>query len=156
MAEYHAHVAWTLAPGEDFLGGRYSRGHTLTFDEGVTVPGSASPHVVGNRFSVAAAVDPEEMFVAALSSCHMLTFLHRCRLAGLAVAAYTDAAFGVMAEVAPGRRAVTHVTLRPTIQWAGTSPDPALVARLHHEAHEECFIANSVRTEVVVAEVAVE
>ncbi len=151
MATYRASVTWRLSAGEDFPAGRYSRGHELTFDRGTTVPGTASPHVVGNKWSVEGAVDPEQMLVASLSSCHMLTFLHRARLAGFSVASYADAAEGVMSEIAPGRQAVTRVTLHPTIEWAGDAPDAETLARLHHEAHEECFIANSVKTEVVVA-----
>lgn len=151
MAIYRAEVRWRLGAGEDFLAGRYSRGHELGFDGGVSLPGTASPHVVGNRWSVEGAVDPEQMLVSALSSCHMLTFLHRARLAGFPVAAYADTAEGVMSEIAPGRQAVTKVTLRPTITWSGSEPDAETLARLHHEAHEACFIANSVKTEVVVA-----
>jgi len=151
MATYRASVDWRLAEGEDFLAGRYSRGHDLAFDGGTTVPGTASPHVVGNKWSVAGAVDPEQMLVASISACHMLTFLHRARLAGFAVTSYADAAEGVMSEIAPGRQAVTKVTLRPIIDWAGAAPDAETLDRLHHEAHEECFIANSVKTEVVVA-----
>lgn len=150
MASYRADLVWLLAEGEDFPAGRYSRGHSIGFDGGVTIPASASPHVVG-KWAVAAAVDPEEMLVAALSSCHMLTFLHVARLAGFTVAAYRDSAEGAMAEIAPGRFAVTRVTLRPEIAWTGAAPDPARLAALHHAAHETCFIANSVRTEVTVA-----
>lgn len=151
MATYRASVTWRLSAGEDFPAGRYSRGHELGFDRGTTVPGTASSHVVGNKWSVEGAVDPEQMLVASLSSCHMLTFLHRARLAGFAVASYADAAEGVMSEIAPGRQAVTRVTLNPTIEWSGAVPDAETLARLHHEAHEACFIANSVKTEVVVA-----
>ncbi|MDP1640547.1 MAG: OsmC family protein [Phenylobacterium sp.] len=151
MATYRASVTWRLSAGEDFPAGRYSRGHELGFDRGTAVPGTASSHVVGNKWSVEGAVDPEQMLVASLSSCHMLTFLHRARLAGFAVASYADAAEGVMSEISPGRQAVTKVTLHPTIEWAGAAPDAETLARLHHEAHEECFIANSVKTEVVVA-----
>ena len=150
MATYTADIEWTLKEGEDFAKGRYSRGHTLSFDGGTVVPASASPHVVG-KWAVEAAVDPEEMFVAALSNCHMLTFLHKARLAGFAVRSYRDHASGIMAEIAPGRMAVAKVTLSPQIAWDGPAPDAAALAHLHHEAHEECFIANSVKTEVTVA-----
>ena len=149
MATYTADVEWTLKDGEDFAKGRYSRGHTLSFDGGTVVPASASPHVVG-KWAVESAVDPEEMFVAALSNCHMLTFLHKARLAGFVATAYRDHAEGVMAEIAPGRMAVTKVVLNPKIDWEGAAPDADALARLHHEAHEECFIANSVKTEVTV------
>lgn len=151
MATYRATVDWKLAKGEDFPAGRYSRGHAIAFEGGVLLPGTASRHVVGNKWSVDGAVDPEQMLVASLSACHMLVFLHRARLEGFTVTAYADAAEGVMSEIAPGRQAVTRVTLRPQIEWAGAAPDAETLERLHHEAHEECFIANSVKTEVVVA-----
>ncbi len=150
MATYTADVDWKLGPGEDFLRGRYSRGHTLSFDGGTVVPASASPHVVG-KWAVEAAVDPEEMLVAALSNCHMLSFLHIARLAGFAVAAYSDHAEGVMEEIAPGRQALTKVVLHPRIEWAGEAPEQAKLDDMHHEAHEVCFIANSVTTNVTVA-----
>ena len=149
MALYKAAVIWTLASGEDFPSGRYSRGHAISFDGGATIPGSASPHIVG-AWAVEAAVDPEEMLVAALSSCHMLFFLHMARLAGFTVTAYRDQAEGTMSEIAPGRQAVTKVMLRPTIDWAGSAPDPDRLDRMHQDAHELCFIANSVRAEVTV------
>jgi organic hydroperoxide reductase OsmC/OhrA len=150
MARYTANVVWRLQEGEDFLKGRYSRGHAIAFDGGIEVPGSASAHVVGNRWAVEAAVDPEEMLVAALSTCHMLTFLHKARLAGFVAGAYQDEAEGVMEDIAPGRQAVTRVTLRPLIRWIGPAPDAEALEQLHHAAHEECFIANSVKTEVTV------
>ena len=149
MATYTADVRWRLQPGEDFPTGRYSRGHTVGFDGGATIPGSASPHVVG-KWAVAAAVDPEEMLVGALAACHMLTFLHVARLAGFTVAAYRDQAEGVMDDIAPGRQAVTKVALHPDIEWTGAAPDQATLEQLHHQAHEACFIANSVKTEVIV------
>ena len=149
MARYTADLSWTLKPGEDFARGRYGRGHAVRFDGGMILPASASPHVVGT-WADEAAVDPEEMLVAALSSCHMLSFLHAARLAGLVVAAYRDRAEGTMAEIAPGRHAVTRVVLHPDIEWTGTVPDQDVLERLHHEAHEACFIANSVKAEVVV------
>jgi organic hydroperoxide reductase OsmC/OhrA len=116
---------------------------------GMEVPASASPHVVG-KWAVESAVDPEEMLVASLSSCHMLSFLHLARMAGFTVTAYEDHAEGTTAEIAPGRLAVTKVKLRPKIEWAGAAPEKAALDRLHHEAHEICFIANSVKTEVTV------
>jgi organic hydroperoxide reductase OsmC/OhrA len=149
MSTYTADVEWRLRDGEDFANGRYSRGHTVTFDGGVTIPASASPHVVG-KWAVEAAVDPEEMLVAALSNCHMLSFLHVARLAGFTVAAYRDHAEGLMAEIAPGRQAVTKVALHPRIEWSGSAPEKERLAHLHHEAHEICFIANSVTTQVTV------
>src|ERR1700722_5768759 len=150
MAFYTADIEWTLGNGEYFLNGRYSRGHTLSFDGGTVVPASASPHVVG-KWAVKEAVDPEEMLVAALSDCHMLSFLHVARLAGFTVAAYRDHAEGVMEEITPGKQAVTQVVLHPQIEWIGEAPDKAKLDHMHHEAHEVCFIANSVKTNVTVA-----
>jgi organic hydroperoxide reductase OsmC/OhrA len=150
MATYTADINWQLQDGADFTRGRYSRGHTVGFDGGVTIAGSASPHVVG-RWAVPSAVDPEEMLVAAISSCHMLSFLHVARLAGFTATAYRDHAEGVMAEIAPGREAVTRVVLHPRIEWQGAAPDEAKLQAMHHEAHEVCFIANSVKTEITVA-----
>jgi organic hydroperoxide reductase OsmC/OhrA len=150
MAKHIANIKWTAKEtGEEFLKGRFSRAHAVSFDGGTEVPASASPHVVG-KWAVEAAVDPEEMLVAALSSCHMLSFLHLARLAGFAVAAYDDHAEGVTEEIAPGRVAVTKVALRPKIEWAGAAPKLEELDRLHHEAHEICFIANSVKTQVTV------
>jgi organic hydroperoxide reductase OsmC/OhrA len=150
MPTYTADINWKLASGEDFLNGRYSRGHTLSFDGGTVVPASASPHVVG-KWAVQAAVDPEEMLVAALSDCHMLSFLHVARLAGFTVASYRDHAEGVMEEIAPGKQAITQVVLHPQIEWIGEAPEKAALEHMHHEAHEVCFIANSVKTKVTVA-----
>src|SRR5580698_11441199 len=124
MAFYTADIEWTLGNVEDFPKGRYSRGHTLSFDGGTVVPASASPHVVG-KWAVEAAVDPEEMLVAALSNCHMLSFLHVARLAGFTVAAYHDHAEGVMEEIAPQKQAMTKVALHPQIEWIGETPDKA-------------------------------
>ncbi|MBI1404795.1 MAG: OsmC family peroxiredoxin [Caulobacter sp.] len=150
MARYTATVDWALQPGEDFVAGRYSRRHTVSFDGGVSVPASASPHVVPAPWSAADAVDPEELLVAALSNCHMLTFLHVAREAGLVVLSYRDVAEGVMRKNAEGRIAVTRVALRPEIVFEGRQPDADELDRLHHAAHEGCFIASSVKTEVVV------
>lgn len=151
MSRHLAHLSWSLAPDADFAAGRYSRGYSLRFDGGAEVAGSASPHVVGNRWAVAAAVDPEEMFVAAISACHMLTFLHRARLGGHVVLSYTDKAEGMLADRGDGRLALVQVTLRPIIVWANAPPAADEISRLHDEAHAECFIANSVRTSIEVA-----
>lgn len=151
MASYRATVDWALAPGEDFPAGRYSRAHTLSFDGGTVVAGSASPQVVRAPWSDEAAVDPEEAFVASLSACHMLWFLHKAREAGLDVVRYRDEADGVMARDAGGRMAMTKVTLRPHIVFNGNPPSTAALEALHHAAHEDCFIANSVKTEVTVS-----
>lgn len=148
--EYRATISWRLQPGEDFPKGRYSRSHEISFDGGITVPGSASPNVVPKPFSRDDAVDPEELLVAALSNCHMLTFLDLARRAGVVIESYEDEAVGIMEEIAPRRMAITRVTLRPRIAFAGTPPEQAKLDALHHQAHEICFIANSVKTEIVV------
>lgn len=150
MAKHVADLVWSLTENEDFPKGRYSRGHEIAFDGGITMPASASPHVVG-KWAVEAAVDPEEMLVAALSSCHMLSFLHVARLAGFTALRYRDHAEGVIETIAPGRQAVTKVVLHPQIEWQNAPPDQAKLDAMHHEAHEVCYIANSVRTEVTIA-----
>ncbi len=150
MATYHAEIVWTRnATPQDFLKNRYSRRHLLRFDGGVELPASSSPHVVPLPWSDAAAVDPEEAFVAALSSCHMLWFLSIAARRGFCVDGYRDAAEGVMARNTAGRLAMTRVTLRPAVRFGGQAqPTPEELQSMHHEAHEECFIANSVTTEV--------
>jgi len=151
VATYRATIEWTLKDGEDFAKGRYSRAHTVSFVEHV-VPATASHHVVG-KWAAPGAVDPEEMLVASISNCHMLTFLHVARLKGFVITRYRDAAEGVMEKNAEGRMAVTRVTLRPEIDYVGRLPTEAERDAMHHEAHEECFIANSVKTEITVEEV---
>jgi organic hydroperoxide reductase OsmC/OhrA len=152
MSIHRASAAWSLKDGEDFLAGRYSRGHAVTFEGGQDVPGTASAHVVGAKWSVAGAVDPEEMLTAAISTCHMLSFLHVARNAGFTVLSYRDEAEGLMEKNAEGRLAITRATLRPQIVYAGRAPTPEERDHLHHQAHETCFIANSVKTEIVVEE----
>ncbi len=149
MTGYRATIRWARGGGEDFARGRYSRGHEWAFDGGLAVRASASPHVVP-RWSDPAGVDPEEALVAALSSCHMLTFLHLASKAGHVVDAYEDEAEGVLAKREDGRWWVARVTLRPRVRWSGPAPGAEAEDALHHAAHEECFIANSVRTDVAV------
>lgn len=147
-AAHTATIRWQLGDA-DFLGRRYSRAHTWTFDGGVVVRASSSPHVVPVPLSDAGAVDPEEAFVAALSSCHMLWFLDIAARAGHAVQSYEDAAAGRMGRDAAGKLVVDVVTLRPRACFAGASvPDGAALAALHDAAHEACFLANSVRCEI--------
>lgn len=153
MAEHTATVDWHRG-SDDFLDRRYSRAHTWRFDGGAVVPGSSSPHVVPLPYSDAAAVDPEEAYVAALSSCHMLWFLDLACRAGLRVNSYTDAAVGTMAKDAQGRLVVAHVQLRPVTRFdAAHAPGAAQLAELHHQAHEACFLANSVKTQIDCAPV---
>jgi organic hydroperoxide reductase OsmC/OhrA len=151
MGHYTATIQWRR--GEDlFTDNKYSRAHTVAFDAPLTLPASSSPSVIPLPFSRADAVDPEEMLVAALSSCHMLSFLYEARKAGFVVDAYDDAAEGVLAKDADGRLAMTRTTLSPKIMWAGDKrPSAEEIEHLHHLAHEACFIANSYKGEVVVA-----
>jgi organic hydroperoxide reductase OsmC/OhrA len=150
MSEHKATIRWTPSGG-DFLKGRYSRGHTWTFDCGVTVPASSSPSAVPKPYSIEANVDPEEAFVASLSSCHMLTFLYVAAKAGFEIASYEDESVGTMTKNERGVMWVSVVTLHPKIEYAGEKkPAPDEEARLHHAAHDQCFIANSVKTVVKV------
>ena len=148
MAEYTSVVVWTR-DGARFTDNRYSRGHRWLFDGGVEVPASSSPHVVPLPLSVAAAVDPEEAFVASLSSCHMLWFLSIAAQRGFLIESYRDQAVGVMAKDGSGEQAMTRVTLRPEVQFGSDRrPTADEAAAVHHEAHERCYIARSVKTEV--------
>lgn len=149
MTEFTANVHWTRN-GAAFTDNKYSRGHEWRFDGGAVVPGSSAPHSVPLPYSVESAVDPEEAFVAALSSCHMLFFLAYAAKAGFVVDDYSDDAVGIMAKNAEGRMAMTTVTLRPAVRYAGAAPDRAAEMALHDKAHHACYIANSVKSEVVV------
>ncbi|HKC02045.1 MAG TPA: OsmC family protein [Sphingomicrobium sp.] len=151
MSIYTATIRWDRSGDGDFIKGQYSRAHQWAFDGGTVVPASASPHVVPLPYSDEAGVDPEEAFIASLSSCHMLFFLDFARRARFVVDSYEDHAEGMMEKNAEGRIAITRVTLRPDIAWGGDAqPDAAAIADLHHRAHEACFIANSVTTEVII------
>lgn len=148
MSRHVAEIDWRSDGG--FATNSYSRRHRISFDGGAVMIGSSSPSVVPEPMSDPAGIDPEEALVASVSSCHMLWFLHVARDAGLDVAAYRDEARGTMGKDERGRTAVTRIVLRPRIEFAGGAPDADTLARLHHEAHEQCFIANSLRTEIVV------
>ncbi len=150
MSTYTATIRWIRTGEGDFAKGQYSRAHEWAFDGGAVVPASASPHIVPAPWSDADGVDPEEAFVASLSSCHMLFFLDFARRAGFVIDSYVDEAEGELAKGADGKMAMTRVTLRPRIAWVDEGPDPAALADLHHKAHEACFIANSVTTEVII------
>jgi len=148
MAHYTAEVLWLRNEG-DFAGNRYSRRHLLRFDGGLEVPGSSSPHVVPPPMSDASALDPEEAFVSSLASCHMLWFLSISAKRKFCVDRYFDAAEGIMEKNADGKMAMTIVTLRPDVEFSGTrQPTREELDGLHHEAHDACFIANSVKTDV--------
>ncbi|MFO0931091.1 MAG: OsmC family protein [Planctomycetota bacterium] len=150
MGEHLCSVGWRR-DGAAFVDRRYSRRHEWRFDGGVVVPASASPHAVPAPYSDARCVDPEEAFVAALSSCHMLSFLWLAAQRGVVVDAYDDDAVGTMGKNAAGREGVTRVVLRPRVRCAGPRvPTDDELDALHHEAHEICYIANSVTTQVDV------
>jgi len=151
MSTYTATIRWNRDPSTDFAKGQYSRAHQWVFDGGLTVPASPSPHIVPAPWNDPAGVDPEEAFVASLSSCHMLFFVDFARRAGFVVDSYIDEAEGVLDKRADGKMAMTRVTLRPRVEFSGANPPSAEeLADLHHRAHDACFIANSVTTEVGV------
>lgn len=149
MAQYTSTVLWQR-DNAPFTNHRYSRRHSLHFDGGAVVPGSSSPHVVPLPYSDPAGVDPEEAFVASLSSCHMLWFLDIAARAAWVVDEYRDAAVGTMARNDQGQLAMTRVVLHPAVRFAPEhSPTPDELRDLHHRAHAACYIANSVKTEVL-------
>lgn len=150
MSEHRATITWKRT-GPDFSKGKYSREHTWTFDGGVTIPASPSPAAVPVPYSNPAHVDPEEAFVASISSCQMLTYLFLAQRQGFQVDSYDDEAVGVMTKNERGVAWVSSVTLSPKIFYSGEKlPAPADEERLHHAAHDQCFIANSIKTEVTV------
>jgi organic hydroperoxide reductase OsmC/OhrA len=152
MSYHQAIIRWKCT-GPGFLKGQYSREHTWTFDGGITLPASPSPSVVPQPYSNPASVDPEEAFVAAISSCHMLTYLWLASREGFPVESYEDVAIGVMTKNERGIPWVSSVRLSPKIAYgAERTPTPADEKRLHHLAHEQCFIANSVKTVITVGE----
>jgi organic hydroperoxide reductase OsmC/OhrA len=148
MSTYTVAISWERG-SQPFIDDKYSRRHTWRFDGGIEIPGSSSPLVVPTPYSDSRAVDPEEAFVASLSSCHMLWFLSIAARNRYCVDRYTDDAVGTMARNAAGKLAMTRVTLRPHVTFTGDRmPTPSKIDAMHHEAHDECFIANSVTTEV--------
>jgi organic hydroperoxide reductase OsmC/OhrA len=148
MSSYTVTIRW-LRGDQPFTDNRYSRGHKWVFDGGAEVPASSSPHVVPLPYSQATAVDPEEAFVASLSSCHMLWFLSIAARRGFCIDSYVDDAAGVMGRNALGKLAMTRVTLRPKVAFTGNRlPMKSDIESMHHEAHAECYIANSVKTDV--------
>ena len=150
MSEHTAVVSWKFS-GTDYLKGKYSREHAWVFDGGVNVPASAAPSAVPAPYSNPACVDPEEAFVASLSSCHMLTYLFVAQKQGFEIDSYDDEAVGHVVKNEQGRMWVSEVTLRPQVVYSGDSqPSAADEDRLHRAAHDHCFIANSVKTEIKV------
>jgi organic hydroperoxide reductase OsmC/OhrA len=151
MSEHKATISWTRS-GPDFAKGQFTREHTWSFDGGLTVPASPAPSVVPVPWSNPANVDPEEAFVASVASCHMLTFVWLASRGGFVVDRYDDEAVGTMSKNERGVPWVRRITLHPRIAWSGAKqPTPADLERLHHLAHEQCFIANSIKSEVIVA-----
>jgi organic hydroperoxide reductase OsmC/OhrA len=150
MSTYTATLTWKRGE-QPFSDGKYSRGHDVAFDGGFSIVGSSSPHVVRPPLSREDAADPEELFVAALASCHMLFFLDFARRGGFVIDAYVDAPEGVLAKRADGKMAMTKITLKPRVEWSGDKrPSADEIHDLHHRSHEACFIANSFNGEVVV------
>ena len=150
MHRYDATISWSRE-GQKFTDNRYSRAHAWTFDGGAVVPASSSPQVVPLPMSAAANVDPEEALVAATSSCHMLFFLSIAAKRGFVVDSYVDRASGVMEKNGEGKVAMTRITLRPEVVFGGERrPTPEDLEHIHHESHEQCFIANSLKSEIVV------
>jgi len=149
MSEHSATIEWRRAT-PDFSYRSYNRSHVLRFDSGIEVPGRASPVNVPSTVAQTPGVDPEEAFVAAISSCHMLWFLHVACTHKFTVDRYSDHAVGVLERDRDGKMSVTRVTLRPAVAFSGASPMSGRLAELHEEAHAQCFIANSVKTEILI------
>lgn len=151
QSNYRARICWKSDSPETFTNKRYTRGHEWSFDGGVTVPASSSPHAVRLPWSVEAAVDPEEAFVAAAASCHMLTFLWIAANKGFRIDSYEDNAVGEMTANEDGKQWISKITLDPQIEWAGeTIPTEEDIATMHHTAHGQCYIANSIKSEIVI------
>src|ERR1700722_4268753 len=152
MSEYSADIVWYRGAAEAFVDARYSRAHEWRFDGGVVVPASSAVASVPLPYSKTENVDPEEALVAAASSCHMLSFLYTAARARFIVDAYEDHALGTLSADERGRKSITRIVLNPKVRFSGArAPDAAAVERMHHEAHEQCYIANSLRSEIVVA-----
>jgi organic hydroperoxide reductase OsmC/OhrA len=148
---YGVKLLWKKSPDEKFTDGKYSRKHQWIFDGGTEVPASSSPHVVAVPFSDESAVDPEEAFIAALSSCHMLFFLSFAAKRNYIIETYEDNAEGTLSKTENGEMAMTVVNLRPKVTFAGSNmPSEEVIAELHEMSHKKCYIANSVKTEVKV------
>lgn len=149
MSEHRATIDWRRGDAA-FAWETYSRSHRLRFEGGIEVPARAAPANIPPTAAGGPGVDPEQAFVASLSSCHMLWFLHFACRAGHVVERYLDEASGVLGKAADGRMAMTRVTLSPLVTFSGTAPSPEAHAALHQKAHARCFIANSVTTELVL------
>jgi organic hydroperoxide reductase OsmC/OhrA len=150
MSEYTAKILWQRDSKEEFIDNKYSRAHQWNFDGGATVAASPSPHIVPLPYSVEENIDPEEAFIASLSSCHMLFFLQIAAKRKFIVDKYVDQAIGVMDKDSNGKTSITKVTLRPYVKFSGGKyPTIQQLEKMHHQSHEQCFLANSVKTEIV-------
>ncbi|CAM4381395.1 OsmC family protein [Pseudoalteromonas ostreae] len=151
MSEYVASVVWSRQAEELFIDNKYSRAHQWQFDGGARIDASSAPDIVPLPYSVAENVDPEEAFIASLSSCHMLFFLSIAAKNKLTVDSYQDDAVGLMQHTSDGRMSMTQITLKPCVQFANNEqPSIVNLEAMHHQAHELCFIANSVKTAIVI------
>lgn len=149
MSEYFATVSWNKKTSEPFVDNKYSRVHQWKFDGGAVIEASSSPHVVPLPYSCEANVDPEEAFIASLSSCHMLFFLSFAANRKYTVESYIDEATGIMQIDSNKRMSMTDVTFQPKIIFSGDKqPTKEQIDRIHHNAHKQCFIANSVKTKI--------
>jgi len=149
MSEYSAKIVWNRQPDEVFIDNKYSRGHTWEFDGGAIVAASSAPSIVPLPYSVEANVDPEEAFVASISSCHMLFFLGIAGKKRFVIDEYIDNPIGLLEKDSEGNISMTKVNLRPQVTFSGKQPSFEMLEKMHHQAHELCFIANSVKTEIV-------
>lgn len=150
MHQYQATIKWRQEDG-NFVNGKYSRKHTWNFDGNFEIPASASPQIVPKPFSDPAAVDPEEAFVASLASCHMLWFLSLAAKKGFIVKHYEDAARGIMENNGEGKLAITKVILQPLVTfYPSDNLNQQVIEKLHNQAHQQCFIANSVKSEIII------
>ncbi|MGH9752268.1 MAG: OsmC family protein [Blastocatellia bacterium] len=153
LHKYEAVISWKR-DGAKFTDNRYSRGHEWSFDGGVKIMASSSPSGVPVPYSVVEAVDPEEALVAAAASCHMLWFLHIAAKRDYVVESYVDNADGIMEKNSEGKMAITRITLRPQVEFSvERTPSAEELRSLHHLAHEECYIANSLKSEIVVEDI---
>src|SRR5580765_3259515 len=150
MSTYTAKITWKSESSETFAKNQYSRAHEWSFDGGISVPASSSVHAGRLPFSVENAVDPEEALVAAASSCHMLSFLWVVSKKGFIVESYEDNAVGEMTKNEQGKEWISKITLDPQIVWDEKKPTAEELAEMHHTAHEYCYIANSIKSEVVI------
>jgi len=151
MSTYHANVKWARKKSEAYIDNQYSRSHTWTFESGLVIPASASVHIVQPPYSVAENIDPEEAFVASLSSCHMLFFLSIAAKNNFIVDEYRDKAIGTLDKNAAGHFYMSEVTLHPEVIFTGDKqPTLENIKNIHHQSHNQCFIANSVITKVEI------